>query len=81
MDLNEYNSVKDFSYEQYCDYLKKKYLSGKLGLFKHHVYENIQANLSNNEIRNKLLKINPGKEKEFNEKLFIVIILSIYYFI
>lgn len=25
MDLNEYNKVKDFSYEEYCDYLKEKY--------------------------------------------------------
>lgn len=25
MNIIEYNKVKDFSYEEYCDYLKNKY--------------------------------------------------------
>lgn len=65
MDLNEYNKVKDFSYEEYCDYLKekyggvpvkypkcnnKKYTRKTEGLFVHHTKENVVASLSNNAI-------------------------------
>lgn len=51
MDLREYEIVKNFSYEEYCDYLSKKYESvDKTGLFKHHTFENVKANLSKPDI-------------------------------
>lgn len=51
MNKQEYEIVKNFSYEEYCDYLSKKYESAdKIGLFKHHTFENVKANLSNPDI-------------------------------
>lgn len=48
MNYAEYQSVKSYSYEQYCEYLTNKYeQTSKVGLFKHHTFENVKANLSN----------------------------------
>lgn len=48
MNYAEYQSVKNYSYEQYCEYLTNKYeQASKVGLFKHHTFENVKANLSN----------------------------------
>lgn len=48
MNYAEYQSVKNYSYEQYCEYLTNKYeQTSKVGLFKHHTFENVKANLSN----------------------------------
>lgn len=60
MDLNEYSKIKDFTYENYCQYLKDKYNNKlKSNLFKHHTYENMQANLSNDTIRKHFIELNP----------------------
>lgn len=65
MDLNEYNKVKDFSYEEYYKYLKnkygpvlarysqvntEKYTRKEEGLFVHHIKENVVAGLSDNGV-------------------------------
>lgn len=62
MTINEYQNVKDFSYEEYCGYLNKKYgaVPRKYGssknkhpddgLFIHHVREDEVASLSNRKI-------------------------------
>lgn len=62
MTINEYQNVKDFSYEEYCGYLNKKYgaVPRKYGssknkrpddgLFIHHVGEDEVASLSNRKI-------------------------------
>lgn len=62
MTINEYQNVKDFSYEGYCGYLNKKYgaVPRKYGssknkrpddgLFIHHVREDEVASLSNRKI-------------------------------
>ena len=65
MNLNEYNKVKDFSYEEYCKYLKnkygpvlarysqvntEKYARKEEGLFVHHIKENVAAGLSDNGV-------------------------------
>lgn len=51
MNKQEYEIVKNFSYEEYCDYLSKKYEgANKTGLFRHHTFENVKANLSNPDI-------------------------------
>lgn len=63
MNMSEYMAVKDYSYDEYCQYLNKKYGAvrntyGKKGctrpedgLFVHHVREDQIASLSNNKIR------------------------------
>lgn len=62
MNLIEYNKVKNFSYKQYCNYLKEKYGESKYnyfpngnrrsqeGLFLHHIGEIEIASLSNKDI-------------------------------
>lgn len=62
MTINEYQNVKDFSYEEYCKYLNKKYGAvprkygssknkrPEDGLFIHHVREDEVASLSNRKI-------------------------------
>lgn len=51
MNRQEYEKVKDLSYGEYCDYLSRKYEGvDRTGLFRHHTYENIKANLSNPEV-------------------------------
>lgn len=61
MNLQEYLKVKDFTYNQYCNYLKEKYglvpykygstKNKKPGLFIHHIGENEVAALSNIDVR------------------------------
>ena len=63
MNLEEYDRVKEMSYGEYCDYLRRKYGCPKHdypntadarpseGLFIHHIGENEIANLSNESIR------------------------------
>lgn len=49
--MEEYEKVKDMTYLEYCDYLNKKYSTSiKDGLFRHHTFENVKANLSNREV-------------------------------
>lgn len=50
MTKEEYELIKNYSYEEYCRYLENKYITAHKGLFKHHYYENIQANLSNSQV-------------------------------
>ena len=33
MNIEEYNKVKDFTYNEYCEYLQNKYGKAKLGYF------------------------------------------------
>lgn len=48
MRSTEYERIKDYTYFQYCDYLRNKYKNNsKRGLFKHHFYEIYKAGLSN----------------------------------
>ena len=61
MDILEYDKVKNLSYDEYCNYLAIKYEENKQGLFKHHIYENMQANLSNDLIRKHFIELNPDK--------------------
>ena len=59
MNLKEYNEVKSLSYQQYCEYLKKKYgmvpykygdeRNHKLGLYIHHIGEDKIPGLSSRE--------------------------------
>lgn len=45
---SEYERIKNYTYTQYCDYLRNKYKrSSKEGLFRHHFYEIYKAGLSN----------------------------------
>lgn len=62
MNKEEYEKVKNYTYDEYCNYLKQKY--GEIfytygsqknnksddGLFIHHIKENIVASLSNPNI-------------------------------
>lgn len=60
MTREEYERVKDYTYEEYCKYLDKKYCDihkfavhpeyNGVYLFKHHTLENKKANLSDPEI-------------------------------
>lgn len=71
MNLNEYNKVQYFTYENYCQYLKDKYINKpKSKLFKHHTYENIQANLSNDSIRKYFIELNPDKIQYVNDIVY-----------
>lgn len=61
MNLEEYNKIKDYTYEKYCDYLKNKYgevpykygssKNRKPGLFIHHIGEKEIPSLSSSEIK------------------------------
>ena len=61
MHLEEYNNIKDYTYEEYCEYLKNKYgkvpykygsaKNRKPGLFIHHIGEKEIPNLSNDKIQ------------------------------
>lgn len=79
MNIQEYELVKGMSYEEYCNYLDKKYSnSDKIGLFKHHTFENIKPNLSNPEFA----KDATEEEKNtitycsFDEHLFLHILIG-----
>lgn len=60
MHLEEYNKIKDYTYEEYCEYLKNKYgkvpykygstKNRKPGLFIHHIGEKEFPNLSSSEV-------------------------------
>lgn len=61
MNLEEYNKIKDYTYEEYCEYLKDKYgkvpykygssKNKKPGLFIHHIGENEIPSLSSSEVK------------------------------
>lgn len=61
MNLEEYNKIKDYTYEEYCEYLKNKYgevpykygssKNRRPGLFIHHIGENEIPSLSSNEVK------------------------------
>lgn len=70
MDILEYDKVKDLSYDEYCDYLRIKYTENKQGLFKHHIYENVQANLSNDSIRKHFIELNSDKADYANSVVY-----------
>lgn len=79
MNIQEYELVKGMSYEEYCNYLDKKYFnSDKIGLFKHHTFENVKPNLSNPEFA----KDATEEEKNtitycsFDEHLFLHILIG-----
>lgn len=79
MNIQEYELVKGMSYEEYCNYLDKKYSnSDKIGLFKHHTFENLKPNLSNPEFA----KDATEEEKNtitycsFDEHLFLHILIG-----
>lgn len=79
MNIQEYELVKGMSYEEYCNYLDKKYSnSDKIGLFKHHTFENVKPNLSNPEFA----KDATEEEKNtitycsFDEHLFLHILIG-----
>ena len=79
MNIQEYELVKEMSYEEYCNYLDKKYSnSDKIGLFKHHTFENVKPNLSNPEFA----KDATEEEKNtitycsFDEHLFLHILIG-----
>ena len=79
MNIQEYEFVKGMSYEEYCNYLDKKYSnSDKIGLFKHHTFENVKPNLSNPEFA----KDATEEEKNtitycsFDEHLFLHILIG-----
>lgn len=51
MNIQEYEVVKNYSYNDYCKFLNNKYVDySKDGLFKHHFYEYRKAGLSNPEV-------------------------------
>ena len=79
MNIQEYENVKGMSYKEYCNYLDKKYSnSDKIGLFKHHTFENLKPNLSNPEFA----KDATEEEKNtitycsFDEHLFLHILIG-----
>lgn len=79
MNIQEYELVKEMSYGEYCNYLDKKYSnSDKIGLFKHHTFENVKPNLSNPEFA----KDATEEEKNtitycsFDEHLFLHILIG-----
>ena len=79
MNIQEYELVKGMSYEECCNYLDKKYSnSDKIGLFKHHTFENVKPNLSNPEFA----KDATEEEKNtitycsFDEHLFLHILIG-----
>ncbi len=79
MNKQEYEIVKNFSYEEYCDYLSKKYESiSKTGLFKHHTYENVKANLSNPDVSKDATEEerNTITYCSFDEHLFLHILIG-----
>ena len=79
MNKQEYEIVKNFSYEEYCDYLSKKYESAdKTGLFKHHTFENVKANLSNPDIAKDATEEerNTITYCSFDEHLFLHILIG-----
>ena len=79
MNKQEYEIVKNFSYEEYCDYLSKKYGSAdKTGLFKHHTFENVKANLSNPDIAKDATEEerNTITYCSFDEHLFLHILIG-----
>ncbi len=79
MNKQEYEIVKNFSYEEYCDYLSKKYENAdKTGLFKHHTFENIKANLSNPDIAKDATEEerNTITYCSFDEHLFLHILIG-----
>lgn len=79
MNKQEYKIVKNFSYEEYCDYLSKKYESAdKTGLFKHHTFENVKANLSNPDIAKDATEEerNTITYCSFDEHLFLHILIG-----
>lgn len=79
MNKQEYEIVKIFSYEEYCNYLSKKYESAdKTGLFKHHTFENVKANLSNPDIAKDATEEerNTITYCSFDEHLFLHILIG-----
>lgn len=79
MNKQEYEIIKSFSYEEYCDYLSKKYEGvDKTGLFKHHTFENIKANLSNPDIAKDATEEerNAITYCSFDEHLFLHILIG-----
>ncbi len=79
MNKQEYEIIKNFSYEEYCDYLSKKYEGAdKTGLFKHHTFENVKANLSNPDIAKDATEEerNTITYCSFDEHLFLHILIG-----
>lgn len=79
MNYAEYQSVKNYSYEQYCEYLTNKYeQASKVGLFKHHTFENVKANLSNPIVQNTATEEerNTITYCDFLEHLFLHILIG-----
>lgn len=88
MTREEYEKVKAYTYEEYCEYLDKKYCNihkfavhpeyNGVYLFKHHTLENKKANLSDPEIA----KTATEKERntitlcDFLEHLFLHILIG-----
>lgn len=79
MNIQEYELVKGMLYEEYCNYLDKKYShSDRIGLFKHHTFENVKPNLSNPEFAKDATEEerNTITYCSFDEHLFLHILIG-----